>query len=523
MATILSQVPLTETADVLLVATAQGAGPAGWRVTFLGASWTGSVVLKTNRAAPGQAQSLTSIAYLTASTGATNAADTAITGDGDFIIPLASCAYDLYAVYTHTSGSCAVKVLTEDAGSGGGGGDVTAAGVDGSASQNTFGADIPYTGSYTFPGALAITGALTGVTQATFSTKVVSSTALATPSALAATALNAFASTVSGAVLMGYGTTGDVTLKNRAGTSVAYVGPNTTKFWCVGDLAIAGAFTGATTGSFSSTLASGAITAPSLTALATPADVGTTPATAAPTQVLATNTGGATTIVTTGVGGKGGDASVTTGAGGTAALAATAGTGGAGGDYAVTTGAGAVSAVTGAGTGTGGKGGALAFTSGVGGAASTSTGVNLGGASGAITLTTSAGGAATNGSANTGGASGVVTIATGNGGAGATAQGVSGAITLQTGTSTATVGAIICSPGGVQLLNLTNTGATTGLVLIDGTYGAGVASLRLNGLTNAAGGNTGTLTNCPHTGNPSFWAPVSIAGTVYAVPCFALT
>ncbi|MFA6167798.1 MAG: hypothetical protein WC700_14350 [Gemmatimonadaceae bacterium] len=240
MATILSQVPLTATADVLLVATAQGAGPAGWRVTFLGASWTGSVVLKTNRAAPGQAQSLTSIAYLTASTGATNAADTAITGDGDFIIPLASCAYDLYAVYTHTSGSAAVKVLTEDAGSGGGGGDVTAAGVDGSASQNTFGADIPYTGSYTFPGALAITGALTGVTQATFSTKIVSSTALATPSALAATALNAFASTVSGAAIMGYGTTNDVSLMNRAGTVVVGVGPNTTTTTLGGSLSFTG-------------------------------------------------------------------------------------------------------------------------------------------------------------------------------------------------------------------------------------------------------------------------------------------
>ena len=523
MASILAQVALTETADVLLVATAQGCGAAGWRLNFLGSGWTGSLVLKSNMAAPGQAQSLTSIAYLTASTGATNAADTAITSSGDFIIPAASCAYDLYAVYTHTAGSCAVTVLTEDSGSGGSGGELTAAEVDGSASQNTFGAAVPYTGAYTFPGALAITGALTGVTQATFSTKIVSSTALATPSALAATALNAFASTVSGAVLMGYGTTGDVTLKNRAGTSVAYVGPNTTKFWCVGDLAIGGAFTGATTGSFSSTLASGAITAPSVTALATPGSVGTTPGTLAPTLVLATNTGGATTIATTGVGGKGGDYSLTTGAGGTAALAATAGTGGAGGDYAVTTGAGAVSAVTGAGTGTGGKGGAVAFVSGAGGAVTTSTGANLGGASGAITFTTSAGGAASDGSANTGGASGVITIATGNGGAGATAQGASGAIALTTGTSTASTGTVSLKPGGLSLLVASYTSATVGQVLIDGTYGAGVASLRLNGLTDAVGANTGTLTNCPHTGNPSFWAPVNIAGTVYAVPCFALT
>ncbi len=180
---ILSKVPLTASGNVLLIATAQGAGTAGWRVTFLGASWTGSVVLASNTAAPGQAASYMNIAYLTASTGATNTAGTAITSDGDYIIPLSSCAYDLYAVYTHTSGSCAVTVLPEDAGAGGGG--LTAAEVDGSASQNTFGAAVPYTGAYTFPGALAITGALTGVTQGTFSTKLVSTTALATPSSLA--------------------------------------------------------------------------------------------------------------------------------------------------------------------------------------------------------------------------------------------------------------------------------------------------------------------------------------------------
>lgn len=245
MATLLAQVPLTATADVLLVASAQGRGPAGWRVSFRGTGWTGSVVLKANMAAPGQAQSLTSIAFITESTGATNTAGTAITADGAYIVQPDNCAYDLYAVYTHTAGSCVVTVQTQDGATPTG--DLTAANLDGSGSQNTFGANVPYTGSYTFPGALAITGALTGVTQATFSTKLVSSTALATPSALAATAFNAFASTVSGAVLMGYGTTGDVTLKNRAGTTVAYVGPNTTKFWLAGDLAVTGAVTGVTT------------------------------------------------------------------------------------------------------------------------------------------------------------------------------------------------------------------------------------------------------------------------------------
>lgn len=77
------------------------------------------------------------------------------------------------------------------------------------------------------------------LTNPQFVGKMYSTTALATPSAFAATQGAFFASTVSGATLMGFGTTGDVTLKNRAGTDVAYVGPNTTKFWLTGDFAIA--------------------------------------------------------------------------------------------------------------------------------------------------------------------------------------------------------------------------------------------------------------------------------------------
>lgn len=91
----------------------------------------------------------------------------------------------------------------------------------------------------TLAGALAMTGALSGVTSAVYSTLLSSVTALATPSALAATALNAFASTVSGAVLMGYGTTADVTLKNRAGTDVLKIGPNTTAAVLAGTLSTA--------------------------------------------------------------------------------------------------------------------------------------------------------------------------------------------------------------------------------------------------------------------------------------------
>src|SRR3990167_10110362 len=75
-----------------------------------------------------------------------------------------------------------------------------------------------YTATQTFTGGFtsASTGTCTGLT---FTTSVASATALATPSTYAATQCTVFASTVSGGVLMGYGSTGDATLKNRAGTS----------------------------------------------------------------------------------------------------------------------------------------------------------------------------------------------------------------------------------------------------------------------------------------------------------------
>lgn len=76
--------------------------------------------------------------------------------------------------------------------------------------------------------------------------------------------------------------------------------------------------------------------------------------------------------------------------------------------------------------------------------------------------------------------------------------------------------------GATSLLSLTVTGATTGLLTVDGSsYGANVASLRLNGLTTTGGANVGTLTNCPHTGNPGVWVPINVAGTVFLFPGFA--
>jgi len=77
-------------------------------------------------------------------------------------------------------------------------------------------------------GLVKVWGALAVVGAATFASTLISTTAVATPSALSATQFTAFASTVSGAAIMGFGTTNDVALMNRAGTVVLGVGPNTT-------------------------------------------------------------------------------------------------------------------------------------------------------------------------------------------------------------------------------------------------------------------------------------------------------
>lgn len=85
----------------------------------------------------------------------------------------------------------------------------------------------------------ATLGAAVTSTSVTFTTNAISVTALATPSALTATQFTGFASTVSGAALMGFGTTNDVSLMNRAGTVVIGVGPNTTAVSLAGATTIA--------------------------------------------------------------------------------------------------------------------------------------------------------------------------------------------------------------------------------------------------------------------------------------------
>jgi hypothetical protein len=83
----------------------------------------------------------------------------------------------------------------------------------------------------------ATTATTASFTGTTFTLDQKSNTAFATPGALTATGSRSFASTVSGAAVMGFGTTNDVALMNRAGTVCLGVGPNTTAINIPGTLA----------------------------------------------------------------------------------------------------------------------------------------------------------------------------------------------------------------------------------------------------------------------------------------------
>lgn len=113
----------------------------------------------------------------------------------------------------------------------------------GNVTSGTFGSNDGDTGTYTFPAAVVVTGTISGITSATYSARLTSLTALATPSALIATTATTFASTVSGAVVMGFGTTNDVTIMNRAGTPVIGVVANTTGVTMAGTLGVTGVAT----------------------------------------------------------------------------------------------------------------------------------------------------------------------------------------------------------------------------------------------------------------------------------------
>lgn len=236
---------LTASGNTQLTQAGNGAGPDGWLLTFIGIGWTGSLVLKSNQNPPGGPETLTNVGYYNGSTYAPVSAGTAITAT-TLTYFVRDTAYDLWAVYTHTAGTVTLVVSPANNASQGGTapGGPTAAG---DVTAGTFGSFTGETGAYAFPGAFSAIGNFTsaagkiglGTTPGTVGAinvdhaaytgpTVIAIGAITTPSAYAVTTSALFPSTVSGAVLMGFGTTGDVTLKNRAGTSVLYVEPNGT-------------------------------------------------------------------------------------------------------------------------------------------------------------------------------------------------------------------------------------------------------------------------------------------------------
>ena len=134
-----------------------------------------------------------------------------------------------------------------------------------------------------------------------------------------------------------------------------------------------------------------------------PADVATTPGTAADDLMISSGgIGGTTTIATTGVGGIGAAFTFTGGTGGVASSATTASTGGVGGEATIT--------------------------GGTGGAATAAGTTRTGGAGGAVTIKPGTGGAASAGTTNNAGAGGALNLYGGLGGTGTTANGAGGAI-----------------------------------------------------------------------------------------------
>jgi hypothetical protein len=237
MGAVVGRQTFSATGQYLLVEAGTGYGQGGWQIAVVGASWTGSGVLKQRTSPPGSAVALGSaITYYLVNDG--SSATAAISAAANVIVQ--NVGSDLYFDYTHTSGTVTVTVMA-------------AGELIGSEEGLLPVLNPAFTGTMTGP-AITLTGAMT------YGTKIVSTTALATPSALAATAFNAFASTVSGATLMGYGTTADVTLKSRAGNDAFLVLTNSINCSALGTLKSTGNFTvGAST--FVVTAATGAVTA----------------------------------------------------------------------------------------------------------------------------------------------------------------------------------------------------------------------------------------------------------------------
>ncbi|HSX52819.1 MAG TPA: hypothetical protein VLF90_00390 [Patescibacteria group bacterium] len=231
-----------------------------------------------------------------------------------------------------------------------------------------------------------------------------------------------------------------------------------------------------------------------------PATVGGSTGTAPASSIVVTGaTGGSTNIITSGTGGAGADTTFTTGTGGQS-TGGVGNIGGRGGNFTINSAAGGQAAVSGgsntntggvgggftvaagagggaiAGTALGGDGGAISLTAGTGGGGSIANVSATGGAGGAVTITSGTGGAATASGANpmNAGNGGDITLTAGIGGAGSTSNGTAGRIFFQTGTTTtaATTKMTIATTNiaianGINL----NFGTSTGTQIGTGTLG----------------------------------------------------
>lgn len=61
-------------------------------------------------------------------------------------------------------------------------------------------------------------------------------------------------------------------------------------------------------------------------------------------------------------------------------------------------------------------------------------------------------------------------------------------------------------------------GQRLSLSALGATFDIPDQSFRINGQVSGAGASAGTLTNAPAAGNPSFWLPINVGGTVYFFP-----
>lgn len=104
-----------------------------------------------------------------------------------------------------------------------------------------------------------------------------------------------------------------------------------------------------------------------------------------------------------------------------------------------------------------------------------------------------------------------------------------GKVSIGIGTPSPTYGLHVAPTSGVtalQTVKVQDATASTGSTRVLLVAGAGQGSdpiLEVSGDITSTGANVGTLTNCPHTGNPALYWNVKINGTVYAIPAFALT